>query len=140
MIKHEGEVNKARYNPLNPQVVASKSSTGSVYVHNYIHHSKEGKLLTENYLRLELVGHDQEGFGLCWDHHKNGVLLSGGNDGKVLLWDLNRGKQMDGKNRDKVVSFSGSFEGNECSVNDVIFHKFSTDFFATGDDKGYLNL
>lgn len=35
MVQHEGQVNRARYNPFRNNIIATKSSTGDVLVYNY---------------------------------------------------------------------------------------------------------
>lgn len=132
MIKHDGQVNRARYNPFNSKMVATKSSDHVVYVFNYIQHSKEG-VPNNNSLKLSLSGHEDEGFGLSWSELKEGVLASGSNDGKVLLWDINQ--QTTG-----TVPFTSQFEGHVSSVNDVAFHKSWTNVLASGDDQGNIFL
>lgn len=33
-------------------------------------------------------GHLREGYGLAWNPHTEGRLLSGSDDGRVVVWDL----------------------------------------------------
>lgn len=42
MIKHDGGINRARYNPFHPEIIATKSSNGGVYIFNCKQHSKKG--------------------------------------------------------------------------------------------------
>lgn len=56
MIKHDGEVNRARYNPFNSKIIATKSSNHGVYIFNYIQHSKDG-VANANFTKLHLTGH-----------------------------------------------------------------------------------
>mgnify|MGYP003495725232 CR=1 FL=1 len=90
MIEHDGQVNRARYNPFDSTFIASKSSNNNIYVYNYNHYSKDGKKACTNTLKLCLVGHEQEGFGLSWSETNPGILISGSNDAKVLTWDINK--------------------------------------------------
>lgn len=90
MIEHCGQVNRARYNPFNPTLIASKSSNNNIYIYNYNHYSKDAKQDYTKSLKLCLVGHDDEGFGLSWSEVNSGILISGSNDGKVLSWDVNK--------------------------------------------------
>lgn len=85
MIPHQGEVNRARYMPQKPTVIATK--TCGTDVHLFDCGSEE--------IRKEGSGPDailkglgQEGYGLSWSEMKEGILLSGSYDGKICLWDL----------------------------------------------------
>lgn len=133
MVKHDGQINRARYNPFDPQIIATKSSDHGVYVFNYIQHSKQG-VSNPNSLKLHLVGHEDEGFGLCWNYKKEGVLVSGSNDGRVLVWDINS------KGTDPTLSYGVGLEEHNSPVNDVAFHKHSSEILGSGDDEGKLCL
>ena len=133
MVLHEGQVNRARYNPFKHNLIATKSSTGDVFVHNYFEHSKEGKP-EASYTRIKLVGHDSEGFGLSWSDKREGMLLSSANDGKILAWDISK---VSHKSHDDVPP-THSFQGHISPVSDVSCHKFHLDVFASCDDEGNI--
>lgn len=40
---------------------------------------------------MRLTGHDDEGYGLCWSTIDEGKLLSGSDDSKICMWDINSG-------------------------------------------------
>jgi histone-binding protein RBBP4 len=81
---HPGEVNKARYMPQNPDIIATLAVDGKVLIYDRTKHSliPTG---TPN-PQMELVGHKEEGFGLAWNMHEEGCLASGSQDKTVLLW------------------------------------------------------
>ena len=108
-INHEGEVNRARYMPQNPCIIATKTPSSDVLVFDYTKHpSRPGKsialfdvqlstikngidnilLMLPFYLDangecspdLRLKGHQKEGYGLSWNPHVNGHLLSASDD------------------------------------------------------------
>lgn len=85
-INHNGEVNRARYMPQNPSIIATKSPTSDVYVFDYTKHPSKPKNETFN-PDLVLKGHTKEGYGLAWNPAKEGQLLSGSDDGVVCMWD-----------------------------------------------------
>jgi histone-binding protein RBBP4 len=37
---------------------------------------------------LKLVGHTKEGYGLSWNEKKPGYIVSGGYDGRILVWNV----------------------------------------------------
>lgn len=81
---HEGEVNRARYMPLDPSVFATKTATGDVLVFDRkVNHSQE---VCDPLLKLK--GHHMEGYGLAWCHHesKKNHLLSAGFDQLICHW------------------------------------------------------
>jgi len=84
-IDHPGEVNKARYQPQNPDIIATLSVDGKVLIFDRTKHSSLHQTGKPN-PQIELVGHKEEGFGLAWDPHDEGCLASGSEDKTVLLW------------------------------------------------------
>jgi histone-binding protein RBBP4 len=83
-IDHPGEVNKARYQPQNPNVIATMCRDGKILIFDRSKHSltPSGTVKAE----AELVGHRSEGFGLCWNPHSAGHLATGSEDETVRLW------------------------------------------------------
>jgi histone-binding protein RBBP4 len=83
-IDHPGEVNKARYQPQNPDIIATLAIDGRVLIFDRTKHS-----LTPTGTpapQVELIGHTEEGFGLNWSPHDEGCLASGSEDRTVCLW------------------------------------------------------
>jgi len=83
-IDHPGEVNKARYQPQNANIIATMCIDGRVLVFDRTRHSSlpSGTVNPE----AELRGHTKEGFGLCWNPHEKGQLVTGSEDKTVRLW------------------------------------------------------
>jgi histone-binding protein RBBP4 len=83
-IDHEGEVNKARYCPQNPDLIATLAIDGKILVFDRTKHSvnPNGKVNPQ----ITLEGHKKEGFGLSWNPHVEGSLASGSEDKTVCLW------------------------------------------------------
>lgn len=86
-IDHPGEVNKARYMPQNPNLIATMCIDGRILVFDRTKHSLQpsGKVNPQ----IELVGHTQEGFGLNWNPNQEGQLVTGSGDKTVRLWYVN---------------------------------------------------
>ena len=69
-IKHQGEVNKARYMPQNPNIIATMCTNGIVMVWDRTKHpSIATDVVTP---QIELHGHTKEGFALSWSPHESG--------------------------------------------------------------------
>jgi histone-binding protein RBBP4 len=83
-IDHKGEVNKARYQPQNPNLIATMCTDGRVMIWDRSKHPSQptGTVNPE----MELLGHTKEGFGLSWSPHVAGHLVTGSEDKTVKLW------------------------------------------------------
>lgn len=90
IIDHDGDVNKARINPFHENLLGSKSSNGNVYIYDkYLHPSKpllDGKKIGP---QMVLEGHSSEGYGLGWSKFESNILISGSNDKRICVWDIN---------------------------------------------------
>lgn len=86
-ITHQGEVNRARYCPLSPNLIATKTLSGDVHIFDT---KQQAAATTEMPGRptLKLIGHTNEGYGLAWNPREKSLLLSGAYDKRILLWDI----------------------------------------------------
>ncbi|XP_035585234.1 histone-binding protein RBBP4-like [Zalophus californianus] len=66
-INHEGEVNRARYMPQNPCIIATKTPSSDVLVFDYTKHPSKPDPSGECNPDLRLHGHQKEGCGLSWN-------------------------------------------------------------------------
>ncbi|KAG2274812.1 hypothetical protein Bca52824_057367 [Brassica carinata] len=87
-IVHQGEVNRARYMPQNPFLIATKTVSAEVYLFDYSKHPSKPALDGACNPDMRLKGHSSEGYGLSWSKFKDGHLLSGSDDAQVCLWDV----------------------------------------------------
>ena len=88
-ILHTGEVNRARYMPQNPCLIATRSVDSNVYVFDYTKHPSH-PTSTEFKPDIVLQGHTREGFGMDWNPLKNGHLATCANDEIICLWDISK--------------------------------------------------
>jgi histone-binding protein RBBP4 len=132
-IDHPGEVNKARYQPQNPNIIATMCINGKVLVFDRTKHSSypTGTVTPQ----AELVGHKSEGFGLSWNPHIAGCLATGSEDRTVRLWDLNT---MHGSSI--VVKPSRTFTHHTSIVNDVQYHPKHKSLIGTVSDDLTLQI
>ncbi|KAI8084344.1 WD40-repeat-containing domain protein [Gilbertella persicaria] len=131
-ILHDGEVNRARYQVHNPDMIATKSRTGDVYVFDRTKYDPMPKENERFNPTLRLVGHDKEGYGLAWSPHKAKAthLLSAGFDSKICQWDIN-GTTKENRELEPVRTYTAHATG----VEDVAWHnKFESIFASVGDD------
>lgn len=125
-INHQGEINKARPMPQQSNIIATKSSTSDIFIYNYLNHPKRPiDLITKP--EYKLSEHTKEGFGLCWHPgttHK-GYLLSGSDDNRICLFDINTEKAL-----------IETFEEHKSVVEDVDWNKqIDSVFVSCGDDR-----
>lgn len=132
-IDHPEEVNKARYCPQNPDLIATLATDGRILIFDRTKHSNNpnGKVNPQ----IELHGHKKEGFGLSWNPHVEGSLATGSEDQTVRLWDLKTLEK--GKN---ILSSARTFTHHTNIVNDVQYHPISKNFIGTVSDDLTLQI
>ncbi|KAI1404506.1 WD40 repeat-like protein [Hypoxylon fuscum] len=132
-IDHPGEVNKARYCPQNPDLIATLAVDGKILIFDRTKHSFEpnGKVNPQ----ITLEGHKQEGFGLNWSPHVEGALASGSEDETVCLWDL---KSL--QNGSNTLAPARRFTHHTNIVNDVQYHPISKNFLGSVSDDLSLQI
>ncbi len=116
-IVHPGEVNKARYQPQNPDIIATWAPNKNIYVWD---RSKHLSVPKDEDVRAQatLKGHESEGFALEWSPFVEGQLLSGSQDRTVKLWNVKEDFKLD----NKVLHAQRTFKQHSAVVNDVQFH------------------
>ena len=130
-INHDGEVNRVRYMPQKTHVVATKTVTADVCIFDLTAHpsmpTSDGPAEPDLILR----GHEKEGYGLSWNPIESGLLLSGSDDHKICMWDLNAHTK-----GDKVLDRTKVYTAHTNVVEDVAWHLFHPSFFGSvGDDR-----
>ncbi|WPG98290.1 nucleosome remodeling complex, CAF-I subunit, protein [Acrodontium crateriforme] len=128
-ITHPGEVNKARYQPQNPDIIATWAKDHNLYIWDRSKHPSVPT--TDIKPQAILKGHSDEGFGLEWNPHTEGQLLSGSNDSTVRVWDLVKDFSIE----NKTISSKKIYTHHSASVNDVGFHPtFGANLFGSVSD------
>lgn len=136
-IVHEGEVNRARYQFENPNIIASKSRTGDVFVFDRTTHESFPKENEPFHPALRLKGHTKEGYGLAWNPHKSrsNHLISAGFDGLIVHWDIAAASK-----ENRVLSPLQTYQGHTAGVEDVAWHMRHDSIFASAGDDKYLMM
>lgn len=112
------EINRARYMPQDPNTVATINGDGQVDIYDL--NEEAGPLKTA------FKFHTENGYGLSWNPHQKGYLLSASDDKTVVLTDIDSQKKV----------FQNSFHLD--IVNDVQWHTQHT--FGTASDDKYVCL
>ena len=77
------------------------------------------------------MGHEREGYGLAFSHKKEGMLVSGSDDGIVCIWDI---CQSESKEVKPLTSMRDAHSGQV--IEDVQWSHFSeNELVSVGDDK-----
>nr|CDS23385.1 retinoblastoma binding protein 4 [Echinococcus granulosus] len=130
-INHEGEVNRARYMPQNPCVIATKTPSADVLVFDYTKHPSKPDPSGVCEPELRLRGHQKEGYGLSWNPNLNGYLLSASDDYTVCMWDINATPK-----EGRIIDAHTMFTGHTSVVEDVAWHPLHESVFGSvADDK-----
>ena len=129
-INHPGEVNKARYQPQNPEIIASLCVDGKVLIFDRTKHPMTPKGDGSIKFEAELVGHTKEGFGLSWSPLLEGHLVTGNEDTTVKTWDLKSGFAKGNKS----ISPTASYSVHSATVNDVQHHPIHSFLIGTASD------
>ncbi|PVV03754.1 hypothetical protein BB560_001757 [Smittium megazygosporum] len=132
-INHDGEINRARYMPQNPDIIATKTvvENGAVFIFDRTKHPSIPS--TDRVCRpeLKLLGHTKEGYGLSWNKFTEGQILSASEDGTVCMWDI-----MANSNGNKSIDPTCKFSYHNAVVEDVDWHSKHPYLFASvGDDR-----
>ena len=114
-ILHPGEVNKARYQPQNPNLIATMCTDGRVLIWD----KSKFPSIPEKTINptLQLLGHEKEGYGLSWNPHQAGHLATASEDETVRLWDITKGSKTQRELRE-----TRCYTHHTGIVNDVQYH------------------
>ena len=139
-IPHHGEVNRARYMPHNPDVIATRGVDGPVYVFDRTKYAS--KPSDEVHCDVTLECHDEEGYGMCWSVVEEGRLVTCAIDRRICLWDVQAAESVTasgaaGRTVKPVQTYSDAH--NE-GINDVAFHYTSPHVFASAADDFVVKL
>ncbi|KAF8253155.1 WD40 repeat-like protein [Wilcoxina mikolae CBS 423.85] len=134
-IVHEGEVNKARYQPQKPDLIATMCADGNVLVFDKTKHPLQPLHPTKCIPEMTLKGHEREGYGLAWNPHKEGHLLTGSEDSTVKLWDTRAWTRAN-----RTLSATTTYTHHTAIVNDVSYHPLSETLFGSVSDDRTLQI
>ena len=134
-IVHDGEVNKARYMPQNPEIIATMSSTGQTFVYDRTKNPLQPR--DDSHIpQMILKGHRDEGFGLNWSPLVEGQLVTGAQDKWVCLYDIKNYKP---KTRHDYKPYR-TWKHHRATVNDVQHHPKHRSFIGTVSDDLSLQI
>ncbi|KAG6487016.1 WD-40 repeat-containing protein MSI2-like isoform X1 [Zingiber officinale] len=128
-IPHHGKVNRARFMPQRPSVVATMTQDAEVHVFDCERRPLRPVEGEESGPDVVLRGLSKEGYGISWSPHKEGFLLCGSYDSKICLWDVGMMPE------EKILDARYLFEAHTDSVEDVAWHLKNENMFGSvGND------
>lgn len=104
-------------------------------VFDYTKHTSKPEPSGECRPDLRLRGHLKEGYGLSWNLHLNGHLLSASHDHTVCLWDINATPK-----ENRVVDAKNIFTGHTAVVEDVAWNVLNKSLFGSVADDQRLMI
>ncbi|KAG0502106.1 hypothetical protein HPP92_002178 [Vanilla planifolia] len=132
-IRHQGEVNRARYMPQKPSLIATKTCGSEVHIFDSAKRpqitSQDGDTGSPD---IVLKGHSTEGYGLAWSSVREAYLLSGSYDNRICLWDVAIATN------EEVIGAKEVFEAHEAAVEDVAWHLKNENIFGSVSDDHHL--
>lgn len=132
-ITHPGEVNKARYQPQNPNIIATMCTDGRVLIWDKSKHSSTPQASSQP--QIELIGHEAEGYGLSWSPLESGHLATASEDSTVRLWDITQATKTNSK-----LSPARTYTHHSAIVNDVQYHPFHKSLLGSVSDDITLQI
>lgn len=140
-INHLGDVNKVRYMPQKPNILASANNLGNLVIYERTRHkSFKNTILDDTDLskvQVRLVNKHipstTDIFAIDWNRNSEGLLLSADMNGLVNLYDLK-------KYESETLNESQYWENNAIGVNDIEWFPTHDSLFCTTDDNGWLKL
>ncbi|KAJ2994112.1 Histone-binding protein rbbp4 [Globomyces sp. JEL0801] len=121
----------ARYMPGNPDIIATRTVAGPVYIFDRTKHTSQPDPSGKCSPDITLVGHTKEGYGMSWHPKKDGHLLTASEDTTICAWDIS------GYVKDKnTMEPSRVYRAHTAWVEDVAWSPLISPLFASvGDDR-----
>ncbi|PVU88332.1 hypothetical protein BB559_004871 [Furculomyces boomerangus] len=138
-INHDGEINRARYMPQNPDIIATKTvvENGAVYIFDRTKHpSKPSGSACKP--EIKLGGHTKEGYGLAWNKFLEGHILSASEDGTVCYWDIMATPTQTQQGFSSPIYKYVAHEGTV--AEDIDWHSYHKHIFASVGDDFFLRI
>lgn len=145
-INHLGDVNKVRYMPQNPNIIASVNNLGDLVIYERTRHKSFKNTLIDNTdinkVQMRLVNENipsdalTDIFALDWNKNQEGEILSGDMNGWINLYDLT-------KYQSEILNQSAYFKRDieqSVGVNDIEWFPMHDSLFAVAFDDGCVEI
>ncbi|GMG19002.1 unnamed protein product [Ambrosiozyma monospora] len=138
-IPHKGDINKAKYMPQNPNLIATATNLGDLLVFDRTkkpNNFDESTIstTTKQYEDIRLKFHTADTWGLDWNGQLEGELVSGSNDGLLALWDITKIEKITAQGRQLKPILERPL--HDYSINCVEYNPSNSHLVGSvGDDK-----
>lgn len=145
-INHLGDVNKLRYMPQNPDVIASANNLGNLVIYDRTKHASfKSSLIGDdtdlNKPQLRLVNEwntsDADIFAIDWNKQKEGVIISANMVGNINLYDI-RSKFT--SKEIQTINESQYFSNSNIGINDIEWIPNHDSVFSFVDEQGSIKF
>lgn len=144
-INHLGDVNRARYMPQNPDVLASCNNIGDTVIYDRTKHANFKNLLVGDASsiskpQIRLHGANQAAkdiFALDWNSNKEGIIATGRVDGEINVFDLR--KQLRSKEQQDIYA-DVVYENDGFGINDIKWMPQHDSMLIFADEKGAIQM
>lgn len=141
-INHKGDVNRLKYMPQNPDVIASANNLGDLVIYDRTKHSNVFNSINTdiNEPQLRLVNSKNsvsDIFALDWNKQKEGVIVSGNMSGDINVHDIKR--DFISKESTKISTCS-NYSNKNIGINDIEWEPNHDSLFYCVDDEGFIKL
>ncbi|CDO95150.1 unnamed protein product [Kluyveromyces dobzhanskii CBS 2104] len=134
----DGDCNRCRYMPQNPDIIGTVSSNGSVYIFDRTKHGN--KISTGRKFEIECRNSsdaaEDESLSLAWNYQVKGTLATCQSNGKVRVWDLTKfdkaTQRIESPKRESVMDANG--------VNDLSWMVNHTSILASCGESNMIGL
>lgn len=137
-IAYETEINRARAQPQNGNLIAVKGDVADVHIFDLSSQSKKPNRLAPSTPNLKLTGHEKEGFGLAWSTNNRNLLVSGSDDKLICMWDIGGNLSGNSVSGNATLAAFATFRGHTGVVEDVQFNPHNAVQFASGGEDGQI--
>ncbi|TIA91763.1 hypothetical protein E3P99_00916 [Wallemia hederae] len=132
-INHDGEVNRARYSPYNPDLIATRTVMGPIYIFDRTRHELKPKADGSCNPQIVLRGHEGEGYGMEWSPLKANHIISASTDTTVRHWDISNYQTSN-----NILDPINTYRGHTAAVEDISWHASHENVFASVSDDQHL--
>lgn len=140
-INHIGDVNRARYMPQKPNIIASANNLGDLVIYERTRHKSFRNTMLDDtemsQVQVKLcnkyIPSSADIFAIDWNQNKEGLLLSADMNGIINEYDLS-------KYESQTLHETRYWENNAIGVNDIEWFPTHDSLFATADDAGSIKV
>ncbi|RCK67401.1 Chromatin assembly factor 1 subunit p50 [Candida viswanathii] len=140
-INHLGDVNRARYMPQKPNIIASANNLGDLVIYERTRHKSFRNTMLDDTEMSEVqmklsnkhIQSTADIFAIDWNQNEEGLLLSGDMNGIINLYDLT-------KYEAQTLHESKYWENNAIGINDIEWLPTHDSLFAAADDAGNIKV